>query len=154
MGEFDRFELCLKELELVQGHIARYDANGLTIKSWALATASALAAYAVVHRSAFVAVIGALVTVAFASAELVYRCFQSRFIARAATLESVLQSEDLGRYRYALTSAAVTPRWRDEVRSSIRQPHFTLLYALVIFLSLILALALRLDWLPVLPKPW
>lgn len=154
MNDDNRFALCLKEVDLVQGQIARYDSNGLTIKSWCLATCSVLAAYAVVHRSTFVAVIVAFVAVAFGSIELVYRCFQSRFISRPMELEAVLATGSLAAYRYALPSSALRARWLQEIRDALLLPHFSLLYAMLIVLALLLAFALRFGWVPLLPSPW
>jgi len=154
MDDRERFELCVKEVELTQEQISRYDSNGLTIKSWCLATCSALCAYAVVHRSAFVAAMSAFVAIAFGGIELVYRCFQSRFIARAAALERVLADDKLSSYSYALSSSATKAAWARELLSALSLPHFWLFYALSGGFALLLLGALSVGWIPTLPNPW
>jgi hypothetical protein len=147
------FELCLKEIELVQDQIARYDGNGLTIKSWCLTTCSALIAYAVVHRSALVAVIAMAAALAFAGTELVYRCIQIRFIARSMELERILDDGALETYRYRLPSSARNAHWPEEIRQSLRYPQFSAIYGVLILLSAVVAGAIRGGWASVLPAP-
>ena len=153
MNQAQQFELCLKELDFIQESIARYDGNGLTIKSWCLALDSTLAAYAVVHRSTFVAVVAAVATLAFGAIELVYRCFQYRFIRRSRELEKCLEKFDPDQYKYGLYACATNECWREEIAVALRQPHFVVLYALLFTLSLILGIGLSLNWIPTLPKP-
>lgn len=152
LDQAQSFELCLKELELVQSHIARYDGNGLAIKSWCLSIDSALAAYAVVNQSAFVALMASIITVAFAAIEIVYRCYQSRFIHRAREIEACLQDFSAERYRYALSSAAEKACWSDEIKKAVHRPHFIGFYAMFFILALLLFAALCLGLLPTLPE--
>ena len=46
MNDADRFTLCLKELDVIQANIARFDTNGLQLKGFCITTLSALSAYA------------------------------------------------------------------------------------------------------------
>ena len=153
MDQAQQFELCLKELDFIQETIARYDGNGLAIKSWCLAVDSGLAAYAVVHRSTFVAIVAAVATLAFGSIELVYRCFQYRFIRRSCELEKSLANFDPAHYRYGLHACATNVFWREEISAALRQPHFVVLYFMLLVLSLLLSAGLSFNWIPELPKP-
>jgi hypothetical protein len=153
MDQAQQFELCLKELDFIQEAIARYDGNGLTVKSWCLTLGSALAAYAVVHRSAFIAVVAAVATLAFGAIELIYRCFQYRFIRRSGELEKCLEKFDLNQYKYGLHACATNRCWREEISVALRQPHFVMFYLMLFALSLLLGVGLSFNWIPVLPKP-
>lgn len=146
MGETEKFSLYMKELEFVQDSIARYDSNGLMIKSWCATTVSALAAYAAVHGSALAALVGIAATLAFSLMELIYRCYQSRFIARARTLEEVIVKADLSNYTFGLCAAASTADWPKEIRWSLRQPHFIGLYLVLALLSAVLTGAIVSGW--------
>ena len=146
MEDKTKFELCLKEVELVQGHIARYDSNGLAIKSWCLATFSAISAYAFTQQSKFIAGIAMVAIVGFAIIELVYRCFQRRFIRRAVELENILRSEDISTYKFGLTSSAIREDWAREIPEALKQAQFVLLYLLFFLLSVVEVVAIAGGW--------
>jgi len=152
MDAIHRFELCLKELDLLQANIARYDGNGLAIKSWCITSVSVLGAYAVVHRSIFVALIATIATLAFALTEMVYRCYQRRFIDRSNHLEADL-SNDLAEYHYCLGACAGEAHWRYEIGKALVQPHFWMLYAMLIVMLVLIASGITAGVVPELPKP-
>ena len=147
-SEFNRFELCTKELDFLQSLIAKYDSNGLTIKSWCVTAVSALWAYSVVHHSSFVALIPAATTVGFGILELVFRCIQYRFIKRSKVIEAMLQAETLSEYRYGLSTVATNYHWGREFRAALKEPQATVLYLISLGVNVLLILGLKYDWIP------
>src|SRR5437016_13542815 len=87
MDSKDSLQLCLKEIEMVQNNIARYDQNGMTIKSWCITIWSALIAYSIQNHDARIALIGVVIVMGFGFNELIYRSFQGRFIQRSGEVE-------------------------------------------------------------------
>lgn len=125
-------DLILKELDIVQSEIARFDNNGLAVKQWCLAVWASTIAYGVEHDNALIVFTSEVTTLAFSLVELAYRRFQWRFISRSKRIEDLLASNDLSGYRYDVHYSAVGQRgdcrFRTELRAVLRQPHFTLFY--------------------------
>jgi len=121
------FQLCLKEIEIVQATIARYDNNGSNVKSWCVTTWSAVSAYAISERDSGIALIGLAIIVGFGLVELTYRGFQRRFINRAGAVEQILKSVDFEQYEFSIHKSAET-RSQREFRSVLLLPHFVLFY--------------------------
>jgi hypothetical protein len=137
MDNTTRLQLCIKEIEIVQANIARFDTNGSNIKSWCVTTWSAISAYALTQRDAPVAAVGLAIIVGFALLELVYRAFQGRFIQRAAEIERMLGCGELDKYVYSIDKTAAT-RTVKEVRSVLRRPHFSVFYGAFILFSILI----------------
>jgi len=99
-------EWILKEIDLVQSEIARYDGNGLTIKNWCIVLWSTLLAFAFKENNQQIVLIAIGSTILFASIELSYRLTQSRFILRAIEIEEMLSSQNLDNYEYSVSRTA------------------------------------------------
>lgn len=128
-----KLQLCVKEIEIIQATIARYDNNGSNIKSWCVTTWSAISAYAISERESAIALLGLAIIVGFGLVELTYRRFQKRFINRAAEIEQLLKSDQLTNYAFSIHKTGET-RSDKEFRSVLLLPHFVLFYvALGIF---------------------
>lgn len=127
--------LCMKEIEIVQATIARYDNNGSTIKSWCITTWSAVSAYALTERASAVALVGLAVILGFAILELTYRRFQRRFIDRAAEIELLLESGQWENYKYSINAIAAR-KAVSEVSNVLRLPHFIIFYIMLVVFSL------------------
>ncbi|HEX8633867.1 MAG TPA: hypothetical protein VF703_06920 [Pyrinomonadaceae bacterium] len=138
MDEAQRLELCIKEIEIAQESIARYDENGSNIKNWCVTTWSAVSAYAIGQRETAIALIGIALVIGFSLVELTYRRFQKRFIGRAAEIEDMLESGDLRAYRYSIHKCAAT-RCEREIRSVLLLPHFIIFYVVLIIFSVVAA---------------
>lgn len=135
MAEDSKMQLCMKEIEIVQAAIARYDNNGSNIKSWCVTTWSALSAYSISERESGIALLGLAIIVAFGFLELTYRRFQQRFIGRAKELELMLASDRLAEYNFSVHKFAET-KGTNEIQSVIRLPHFVLFYLALVLFSL------------------
>lgn len=133
-----RLALCMKEIEIVQENIARYDQNGMKLKSGCVAMVAGILAYALEHQSHVATVATILVVIGFGFIEFTYRRFQRRFILRSAAIEHLLADGDLRGYRYSINSAATNVQMLRECRFVLTQPHFNLFYfpmlALTIFI--------------------
>jgi hypothetical protein len=127
MDENNRLQLWMKEIEIVQANIARFDNNGSNIKSWCVTTWSAVSAYSLSQRDPAIALVGLAIIMGFGVVELTYRRFQKRFLARAAEMEEILATDKLGDYKFSVDKAAKTPG-ANEVRSVFLLPHFILFY--------------------------
>lgn len=142
MNEDQQFQLCLKELEILQGTIARYDNNGSNIKSWCVTIWSAVSAYAISERESATAILAIAIIVGFGIVELTYRRFQRRFILRAGLIENLLETGSLKGYSYSIHRSA-EQKSQNEYKSVLRLPHFTFFYiALVIFSCAVFAYCL------------
>ena len=128
----------MKEIEIVQGNIARFDTNGSNIKSWCVTTWAAVSAYALTERDAPVAALGIAIILGFGVLELIYRAFQTRFIQRAAEIERLLASGNFESYEYSIDKTAGT-RTSKEIRGVLTRPHFTLFYLVFIVVSAFIA---------------
>jgi hypothetical protein len=132
----EREALVLKEIDVIQAEIARFDNNGLTVKSWCLAVWAATIAYGVEHQSGLVTFTAVVTTVSFSIVELMYRRYQLRFIARSKCIEDLLAGQDLQGYQYDVHHSAIGQRGdcrlRSELRGVLRMPHFTLFYLILI----------------------
>jgi len=135
MDETQRLELCMKEIEIVQETIARYDNNGSNIKSWCITTWSAVSAYAISERETAIALVGIAIVAGFSLVELTYRRFQRRFICRSAEIEQLLEGGDLREYRYSINKCAITRGGR-EIRRVLFLPHFVIFYLILILFSI------------------
>lgn len=133
-----RFQLCMKEIEIVQGNIARFDTNGSNIKSWCVTTWAAISAYSLTERDAPVAALGIAVILGFAVLELIYRGFQGRFIERAAQIEKLLGCGNLDDYEYSIDRTAAS-RTIKEYRRVLARPQFTVFYLVFIGFSILIA---------------
>src|ERR1700741_2980301 len=134
-----RFQLCMKEIEIVQGNIARFDTNGSNIKSWCVTTWAAVSAYSLTERDAPVAALGVSIIFGFGGLELIYRGFQGRFIERAAEIEKLLGCGNLESYVYSIDRTAAT-RMIKEYRGGLIRPQFTSFYLVFILFSILIAL--------------
>jgi hypothetical protein len=128
-------DLILKEIEIVQSEIARFDDNGLTVKEWCLAVWAGLIAYGVQHSEPLIVAGAFVTTISFSFVELMYRRFQLRFISRSAHIEEMLTFKNLAEYTYDVHSSAVGERgdcrfWT-ELPRVLRQPHFTVFYIIL-----------------------
>jgi hypothetical protein len=128
-------DLILKEIEIVQSEIARFDNNGLKVKEWCLGVWAALIAYGVQHRELLIIAAAFVTTISFSLVELMYRRYQSRFFSRSRRIEEMLRSEDLGEYKFDIHFSAIGKRdpstfW-DEVPKVLKQYHFTYFYLIL-----------------------
>jgi len=140
MKSDQQFELCLKEIEIVQDNIHRFDQNGLTIKSWCLTTWSFITVYALQNTNSVLVWLGAFTVLAFSFTEFVYRRFQVRFIKRSAEIEALLAKGDLRNYKYSVFKTATTVEASSEIKFSLRQPQFLVFYLSLIVLSIFLTI--------------
>jgi hypothetical protein len=130
--------LMLKEVDLLQANIARFDQNGLAIKTWSITLWSALMAYAYTHHSIVVAVGAVLPVLGFAFIELTYRAYQIRFLTRMGAVENALNGGE--NYVFGVDRAArtpshdkekpgpVVPPTRREYMTAMRSMHVHVLY--------------------------
>ena len=123
MNESDQLQLWMKEMEIVQAAIARYDNNGSTIKSWCVTAWSAVSAYAISERESVIALVGLAVILGFGLVELTYRRYQKRFIERAGDMERILRDEQLVNYNFSIHEYA-NKKGAREIRTVILLPHF------------------------------
>ena len=100
MNSDQRFQLCLKEIDVVKENIGRYDQNGLTIKSWCLTSWTAVTAYGLQNRDSSITLLGIAIVAGFGFLELIYRRYQRRFIQRSREIEAILASGNLRNYEY------------------------------------------------------
>jgi hypothetical protein len=137
MDDTTRLQFCLKEIDIVQASIARFDTNGSNIKSWCVTTWSAISAYALTERDPAVACVGLAIVLGFGLLELIYRSFQGRFIRRAAEIETLLGAGELEKYVYSIDKTAAR-KTDKELRGVLRIPHFTIFYVAFILFSLLI----------------
>jgi hypothetical protein len=137
-----QWELCFKELDIIQDNINRFDQNGLTIKSWCLTTWSLIAVYGLQNSNRVLVGIGAFTVLIFSFTEFIYRRFQRRFIQRSKEIETILATGDLGTYRYSVHKSATTCHKSDEIRFVLCQPQFSVFYISLIVLSILLVVYL------------
>ncbi len=138
-----KFELCLKEIDIIQNNILRFDQNGLTIKSWCLTTWSLITVYALQNANSVLIWLGAFTIFAFSFTEFVYRRFQSRFVRRSAEIENMLEAGDLKNYKYSVFKSAIKNKPSEEIRFALRQPQFLVFYLSLIGLSIILGILIN-----------
>ena len=136
MDDEKKLQFCLKEIEVIQATIARFDNNGSTIKSWCITTWSAISAYAITERQAAVAVVSLAVILGFALLEFTYRRFQKRFIDRARDIENILATGELSSYSYLVDKAAST-KGSGEILHVLRLPHFIVFYIMLAIFSIV-----------------
>ena len=134
-----KLDLCKKEIDIVQGNIARYDRNGLQIKTWCVTGWGFLQAYALNNEKYIIALVASAMVVVYGMIELIYRRYQKRFIDRSAEIEEMLKSENLAAYKYKISESAYNINTREEILFSLKQPHFTVLYISLFIFGLILA---------------
>lgn len=140
MDTAQKLQLCLKEIEIVQDNIHRFDQNGLTIKSWCLTTWSFITVYALQNTNSLIVWLAAFTVIVFSFTEFVYRRYQVRFIRRSAELESLLAKGDMKNYQYSVYKSATTNnRWR-EIDFVLRTPQFVVFYLSLITLSVFLVM--------------
>ena len=125
-------DLILKEIDIVQAEIARYDSNGLAIKNWCIVVWSALSAFGLSESNPVVILIAIFITALFAMVEFSYRLAQANFILRAKEIEDILAADNLDTYKYSVSStayrkiASYTPKaW---IGTALNKPQFYLFY--------------------------
>lgn len=125
-------DLILKEIEIIQEQIGRFDNNGLAIKQWCLGVSTALIAYGVEKNKWLIVLASVFTTACFAFVELMYRRFQLRFISRSHDIEEGLKTHDFPDYEYKVHQTAMKPLgfWK-EVSRVFKMPHFTVFYLVV-----------------------
>lgn len=101
-------DLVMKELDFLQSNITRYDTVSLRIKTWSIATWSALCAYSVTENQNWIVLAAIFAVLCFSFLELTYRAYQLRFITRMAFVERAINTGLVG-YNFALDEAARTP---------------------------------------------
>ncbi len=124
-------DFLLKEIEITQASIARYDQNGMMIKNWCITTWGATTAYGFQYPGFDIIAIAPYIVLCFFMVEWVYRTYQYRFIKHAATLETVAHSEKWQDYRYSICSIAST-KLKGERLVVLKQPHFVGLYLMLL----------------------
>ena len=136
---FENFkhQLCLKEIDVIQGNIARFDQNGLTIKSWCLALWTALTAIGIESKNISVSLIPIVVIAAFAFIEIIYRRFQSRFIGRSREIEEILTTRNFEIYEYSVYRAATRSNLVRELRFIFRSPQLTIFYTTLALMTIL-----------------
>ena len=140
-----RFQLCLKEIDVVKENIGRYDQNGLTIKSWCLTSWTAVTAYGLQNKDSLIVLLGVAVVVGFGFLELIYRRYQRRFIQRSAEIEAILASGDLRKYKYSVDSTATKRDSSREIKFALSQSQFVTFYVLLLLFSVWIAAYLTLK---------
>jgi hypothetical protein len=127
--------LILKELEIVQSEIARFDNNSLTIRSWCLATWSAVIAYGVEKQKPLIIWAALITTFSFALIDVIHRRVQVRFIHRSKKIESLLNSGNLEDYQYSVHRTADgkmrDSRFRTEALTIFKHPYYWLFYLIL-----------------------
>ena len=123
-------ELLLKEIDIVQSEIARFDSNGLTIKTWCIGTWAALIAYGVQNEEPFIVGSAIITTTFYSFIEYAYRRFQVRFIDRSNKIEQLLEEGRIEEeYHYTVHRTADPGLGcRRETRLVFKMWHFTSFY--------------------------
>lgn len=134
-----KIELCLKEIDIVQSNIQRFDQNGLKIKSWCLTLWTALAALGIQSQNIFIILTSSITTSAFCYTELIYRRFQIRFIDRSREIEEILRSGKMDLYEYSVNRAATQSDLKRELKFVLNFPQFANFYASLLLITLMLA---------------
>jgi len=133
-------DLIMKEMEIVQSEIGRFDGNGLKIKEWTLAVWAALLAYGVQHEQPVVVAASIVSTVCFGLVEISYRRIQLRFIYRSSEIEGILKGKELDNYNWEINRCAAglarDCSIRSEVPQILKYPHITLFYTILISFSI------------------
>ena len=136
------FRLCELELGVVQATIARFDGNGLQVKTWCATSWVAVQTFAIKESLSRLSIACVVLVLVFAMIELPYRRFQWRFIRRSAAIESSLRQGTLTGYEYSVHRCAVNHSLRSELAFSLTQAHFYTFYGLLGCLSVASWLAL------------
>lgn len=123
------------ELGFLQENIARFDSNGMTIKSWCITTWAGITVYSLNHESLNTSLVAPLVVAGFFSIEFVYRVYQARFISRTKAIESILRRGSWNEYQYSLNETASTPI-HAEIRSTMGRPVFNMFYLVFALISI------------------
>lgn len=139
--------LIMKELDIVQSEIARFDSNSLTIRSWCLATWTAVIAYGV-DKQKYLIVLAALVTTfSFALIDVIHRRVQVRFILRSKKIEHLLNSKNLEGYQYSVHHTADgkenDSRFRAETLIILKHPYYWVFYLILVASAGICAIYLK-----------
>jgi hypothetical protein len=128
-------DLILKELEVVQNEIARFDDNGLRVKEWCLTVSVGLIAFGVEKHKWLIVLAAVVTTACFAFVEFTYRRFQWRFIRRSAQIEDKLNKKKFSTYEYKVNHTAKTSLgFCVESCAVLKMPHFAAFYiAIIVF---------------------
>jgi len=129
-------DFLLKEIDIVQANIARYDQNGMKIKNWCITSWGAATIYGFEHNNFHVLSIAPYIVLCFFMVEWVYRTYQFRFISHSATLEKICAEDNIENYRYSISSIAGR-KIKGERMQVLKQPHFITLYLMLIVGSII-----------------
>lgn len=140
-----KLEICLKEIDLIQENISRFDQNGLRIKSWCLTLWTALVALGIQSQNIFIVVLSLIILICFSFIELTYRRFQSRFIQRSREIEDILRIKNLDIYDYALHYSATRSNLKRELSFVAGSPQFTFFYILLALMSIFVSIGLVLN---------
>lgn len=140
MDANQKLQLCLKEIQIIQDNIHRFDQNGLTIKSWCLTTWSLITVYALQNTNSLIVWLAAFTVIVFSFTEFVYRRYQTRFIKRSAEIETLLAKGDLKKYEYSVYKSATTIQLWQEVKLVLRAPQFLVFYLSLVILSILIAM--------------
>ena len=139
--------LIIKELEIVQAEIARFDNNCLTIRSWCLASWTAIIAYGIEKRNPLIIGAALATTFGFALVDVMHRRVQVRFILRSERIENILNNGKLEDYQYAAHRTASgkvnDSRLRTEVITIIKHPYYWFFYLFLMVCALACAIYIR-----------
>lgn len=135
-------EMLIKEIEFTQAAIARYDQNGMMIKNWCITTWGAATVYGFEHNNLLIIGLVPYMVLCFFVVEWVYRVYQLRFIRHSAQLQKMARQKDFADYQFGLSSAASSYLKGDRMHV-LKQPHFVMLYIMLIIGSVI---AFFLKW--------
>jgi len=130
-------ELILKEIDIVQSQISRYDEQGVKIKGLCVTLWAALSVFGIQNPSNELLFIVLFIVVIFLALEWTYRIIQARFILRSKELENLLNGEAIGEYKYSINKAATGELYSAaEVRAVARsQKQFYIFYGCILLLT-------------------
>ncbi len=139
------FQLLIKEIEIVEANIARFDQNGLKLKSWCVTIWSVLLAFGIERKELLVIIVAGIVIFCFGFIELAYRRFQRRFIVRSEEIEKMINKDKniIANYKYSVNRAACTVNRREEIMFVFSQPHFKIFYLILFLLTILCVIFLK-----------
>lgn len=126
----------VKELEITQNSIARYDQNGMTIKNWCITTWGAANIYGFEHNNLLIISLAPYLVLCFFVVEWIYRVYQSRFIRHAQYLEQCMNDGTENEHTYCI-SAIAGAKTKGEMLAVLKMPHFVTLYIMLLAGSVI-----------------
>ena len=127
--------LILKELDIIQSEIARFDNNSLTIRNWCIASWTAVIAYGVEKQKSLIILAALITTISFGLIDVIHRRIQVRFILRSKEIEKLLNRNDLAEYRYSVhrtaDGKANDSRFQIEALTIFKHPYYWLFYLIL-----------------------